>query len=651
MVRQIVLAVVLGAFFLTPTNVLAQRGFGGGRGGFGGGGGSREKIEPEKLDYEMGVATISSRAEFEKLSYKGPDVKRDEYLANLEFVKFIVSDPYEDNADVYFMNTTYHRAHPPWMGMVGISSRVRGALTYLPRIQAPDGTAGLYTMDFQPSDSFTFEQMKSVHDLLLEHMPFMKGKLSFHPLQGNLQRYESEKEKYAAAKLAVHLDEHLYQRIAFLPLNPAKSFGRLQVMNNDARPSPRDVVICKTLPNQMPRVAGVITEVRQTPLSHVNLRAIQDKVPNAYINGALEDKQIASLVGKLVSYKVSAEGYSIREATKAEVDKHFENMRPAKTQSPVRNLDKQDILVLAEVGFEGSDAFGSKTANLSAMHGFKFPSGMLPEGHAVPFYFYDQFMKHNGFYKEIDRLLENSSGAEFDIQKELSKLRKAIRKGKMPVSMMESLAEVQKSFPEGTSIRCRSSTNNEDLPGFSGAGLYDSYTHKPSEGHLAETVKQVFASLWNFRAFEEREFYRIDHKATAMGVLLHPNYKGEKANGVAVTEDILYESQGNYYINTQAGEDLVTNPDQESSPEETLLGWWEDDGWQVVRRSNQVADGAKLLDDKHLAGLRKYLGNIHARFAKLYKRDKEDPKFAMEIEFKITKDDKLVIKQARPWVF
>ena len=30
--------------------------------------------------------------------------------------------------------------------------------------------------------------------------------------------------------------------------------------------------------------------------------------------------------------------------------------------------------------------------------------------------------------------------------------------------------------------RCRSSTNNEDLVGFNGAGLYDSFTHRPDEG-------------------------------------------------------------------------------------------------------------------------------------------------------------------------
>jgi hypothetical protein len=135
-----------------------------------------------------------------------------------------------------------------------------------------------------------------------------------------------------------------------------------------------------------------------------------------------------------------------------------------------------------------------------------------------------------------------------------------------------------------------------------------------------------------------------------MGVLLHANFKGEQANGVVVTDDVLYESQGNYYVNTQVGEDLVTNPDAESSPEEILLGWWKEDGHQVVRRSTDAAEGETLLGDEHLADLRDRLAKIHGKFRKLYGHG-EDDQFAMEIEFKITKDGKLVIKQARPWVF
>ena len=110
--------------------------------------------------------------------------------------------------------------------------------------------------------------------------------------------------------------------------------------------------------------------------------------------------------------------------------------------------------------------------------------------------------------------------------------------------MLDALQSMHESFPPGTPMRCRSSTNNEDLPGFNGAGLYDSYTHRPDEGHIAKTIKQVWASLWTYRAFEERDFYRVDHLQTAMGVLVHPNYDDELANGVARHEEHLRRANG-----------------------------------------------------------------------------------------------------------
>lgn len=614
--------------------------------------------EPEDLDSKVGTARIPDRAAFEELSYKGDSVGPDSYLIDLEFVKFIIKNSGTPDVKVYFMNTKNYQGHPPWMRMVGIDrgGAVRGALTYMPRIASPNGDPGLYIFDFQPSDSYLFEEIQTFQNDLMKFAPVLKGRIAFHPLPGNLDQYKREKALYDASEVAVYLDEDLYKNIVYLPLNPAVSFGRLRLMDEEIRPSPRDIVICRTLPNQMPRVAGVISEVRQTPLSHVNLRAIQDKTPNAFIRNASQNEQIQSLLGKLVRYQVTTQVYRLREASQAEVDRHFAKIRPAKPQKPARDLSKTTIESLKNIQFKDASGFGVKTANLAAMRRFDFPPDTVPDGFGIPFHFYVEFMKHNRLDAAVNAILDdpNTQNDRERLRKELKKLRDQIKKGNMPPWMSEAVAAVQRSFPEGISIRCRSSTNNEDLPGFSGAGLYDSFTHNPDEGHLSKSIQQVFASLWNFRAFDEREFYRIDHKLAAMGVLLHPNFKGEKANGVAVTEDVLYETQetqGNYYLNTQIGEDLVTNPEELSTPEEILLGWYAKDGHTVVRQSNQAPNGETLLEETHMRELRNHLKEIHNRFAELYGREREDRNFAMEIEYKITESGKLVIKQARPWVF
>jgi hypothetical protein len=530
---------------------------------------------------------------------------------------------------------------------------MRGVLAYRPLLKAPDGTPGIYTFEFEPNDSYAFDKVKIAGDLLVAKAPILAGRLGYRPLWGAMDRYEREKSLYEAAGLTVYLDDDLYADIAYLPLNAAESFGRLRRMRLDERPTARDVVLYETLPNEMPRVAGIITAVRQTPLSHVNLRAVQDGVPNAFISGAAKDATIASLIGKNVYYKVTPQRYEIREATSQEVESHFADLRPKKPQVPKRDLSVTKIKPLDAIGFDDSASFGVKTANLATLRSFKLPEGAVPDGFGVPFHFYVEYMKHNGLDTRVEEML---ASAKFQASREeqalsLAELRAMIRIGRAPDWMMKALDELHRSFPPGTSLRCRSSTNSEDLPGFSGAGLYDSCTHRPVEGHLAKSIIQVFSSLWNFRAFEEREFYRIDHLSTAMGVLVHPNFDDELANGVAVTSDVLYQTSGNYYLNAQVGEDLVTNPQEMSVAEETLLDWWDASAYRVVRSSNRVSDGARVLSDDHLQKLRVYLSRIHGKFCPLYGHTLEDENFAMEIAFKITRDGVISIKQARPWVY
>ena len=629
-----------------------------GRGGFGRRRGSREpsgpRLDPEQVAFKDGAATIPDRETFKKLSYQGTEVRIDTQLIGIEFVKFQIENTHTQNPQLYFMNTETHRSHGSFMGAAGLGrgqGQMRGVLSYRPLSIAPNGEPGVYTFEFNPNDAFPFEEIKLAHDLLVSKMPILKNRLGYCPLWGAIGIYNSEKALYDTAEFPVYFEDDLYANIGYLPLNQAASFGRLRMLATDERPAVRDIVICKVLPNEMPRVAGVITGVRQTPLSHVNLRAIQDKVPNAFIAEAWKSERIAPLIGKYVYYKVNADGFEIREATLKEVETHFADLRPSKTQKPERDLSVTKILSLDDIKFADASRFGVKTANVATLRTFGFPDGTVPNGFGVPFHFYDAFMKHNGFYDKVEAMLKNPEFLNNQETKTaaLKKFRDEIKKGEMPVWMMDALSELHSAFAEGTSLRCRSSTNNEDLPGFSGAGLYDSYTHHPNEGHLSKSIKQVFASLWNYRAFEARDFYRIDHFATAMAVLVHPHYANEQANGVAVSDDVVYQTTGNYYLNIQIGEDLVTNPEEQSIPEEILLDWWDSNNYRIVKTSNRTADGGRILTDAYLRELNGYLGMIHNKFSQLYGPVGRTKDFAMEIEFKITNEGKLSIKQARPW--
>ena len=610
-----------------------------------------------------GSVAIPDRATFKQLSYQGRYTSADIHLRGLEYVKFWIYGRRFDNAGIYFQNTETHRTHSSFSRAVSfpvigtefpIIGSMPGVLVFHPNVIAADGSLGVYRFEFGAFSKNTFTEILHAHELLAASMRLLENNLAYYPVPTYaLPLYHLEKAKYDASRINVVLDDDIFPDTDFISLNQGTGFGLLRVMALDERPNPRDIVIYESLPNDLPRVAGIITTVPQTPLSHVNLRALQDGVPNGFIRDALDDATIDSLIDSHVRYTVTGNSYTIRAATKTEVDAHYEASRPAAAQTPVRDLSVTAITALSDVAFGDWDAFGVKAANVAVLGTLGFAAGTVPDGFAVPFYFYDEFMKANELDAMVTTMLaENDFQESFDTQeKELKKLRNAIKDATTPAWIITALEEMHAEFPDETSLRYRSSTNNEDLPGFSGAGLYDSKTQDPDEtveDGIDKSIKGVWASLWNFRAFVERDFNRIDHNATAMGVLVHPNYSDELANGVAVSHDPFSSRAGAYYVNTQVGEDLVTNPEALSVPEELLL--LSGGSYEVIVYSNQLALAQLLMSDAQLAQLRGHLATIHSSFKALY-APAVGERFAMEIEFKITSDDVLAIKQARPWVF
>ncbi|MCH6258950.1 PEP/pyruvate-binding domain-containing protein [Puniceicoccaceae bacterium K14] len=585
-------------------------------------------------------------------------------------VKILIEKVDTDEPQLYFINTAniqYHYNFASQSLGLGISAQTFSAQTYFNSnrrfiagsLVAHDyfetnlGEEGIYTLEFWPTDPIGFEHVSLAYDLVVEAMPFAKEKIFYHaPGETQIALYEEEKSQYEASNIQVMPTEELFENISYVPMNMGTSYGRLILAENASQFSVRDIVIFDTIPNTISHIAGIITELPQTPLSHINLKAKQNDTPNAYIRD-ISDESIQSLLGQNVRFEVTPDGYSLEPATQAEVDAYLESVRPEEEQTPVRDLSETEIRSLSNLGFEDSSAVGAKAANVAELGRF-LPQGVVPEGFAVPFYFYDEFMKLNGFYEDAEEMMDTTGfGTDPDKRDDaLDDFRDRIRdEGVLPKWMLDALQAMHDAYPASQSLRCRSSTNNEDLPGFNGAGLYNSYTHHPDEGHISKSMKQVWASLWTYRAFEEREFYRIDHFTTAMGVLVHPNFSNEQVNGVAVTKNIFDVNWRGYYVNAQVGEDLVTNPEAESIPEEFLVAdllGEERYEIQYIRSSNQVENGERVLSKEQVFELADHMFYIQSHFRALYQPI--DDAFAMEIEFKITEDGDLSIKQARPWV-
>jgi phosphoenolpyruvate synthase/pyruvate phosphate dikinase len=215
------------------------------------------------------------------------------------------------------------------------------------------------------------------------------------------------------------------------------------------------------------------------------------------------------------------------------------------------------------------------------------------------------------------------------------------------------VARLDADFP-ATRMKFRSSTNAEDLERHTGAGLYDSkagQAHDPN-APVDVALRVVWASTWNFRAFEEREYAGIDHTKVAMAVLVNPSYQDEDANGVAITANIYDPAPGGedaFYVNAQVGEESVVQPDP-SVVADQLMYYWFHNGQPATyyAHSTLVPAGQTVLTRAQLFDLGRQLAALREHFAAFYTPPEGYGRLPMDVEWKLVGDE-IWIKQARPY--
>jgi phosphoenolpyruvate synthase/pyruvate phosphate dikinase len=148
-------------------------------------------------------------------------------------------------------------------------------------------------------------------------------------------------------------------------------------------------------------------------------------------------------------------------------------------------------------------------------------------------------MEKNGLDKKVEAMLADKkflTDAAWRKQA-LEDLRKAIKDAPIDADTLDTIYKRVRIKLGGKGVFVRSSSNSEDLPGFNGAGLYDTTGNVRGKKALGEALKVTWASIWNLRAVDERSAFGIDHRQVYMGVLIQVGVSATAA-GVLVTKNL-----------------------------------------------------------------------------------------------------------------
>lgn len=545
----------------------------------------------------------------------------------------------------------------------------RFMLGTLTRYEGP----GVWAYEVAPYDNASAEMIALAYGKVKDAC-FCGDSLRFHPTSVAVA---AEAGKLPAGVKIITTDD-LYAGIDYQPLNYGTAVGRLVFTTAKDLDKEyvgfRDIVVLDAVPNDISVVSGIITQDFQTPLSHINVLSQNRGTPNMGLRGAHTDSALRALSGKWVKLTVGATEYSVTEATQAEADAWWEAHRPATVGVPnmdtatseLRDIGKVLDLgtyTLSEALKKAIPAFGGKASHFAGFPHMDSTQLRYPKAFAVPVHYYLQFMAQNGFDKRVDSLLADSAFRADPARRD--KALKAMRDAMLAAPVDSAFAEALETkldayFPGVDRIRFRSSTNAEDLDGFTGAGLYDSKTGSRSDPSdpVLRAVRQVWASVWYFRAFEERSYRNIDHRAVGMALLVTPAFGTEKANGVAITANPFDPAglEPGFYINAQIGEEPVVSPDAGVLADQFLYHY-DMPGQPIVfiANSTRIPKGSTVLTAAQTHSLGMALKEIHRFYQAAYGKD-PSKWYAMDTEFKLidNPDDPtgppvIVMKQCRPY--
>lgn len=471
--------------------------------------------------------------------------------------------------------------------------------------------------------------------------------LAFHPTTPD----QRERVRAYSAGLRIVDDRELYRDLRYQPLVLGTAVGRLRFVPGAFDPSrarPDEILVFARLPEEVPAVRAIVSAELQAPLGHIAVLSTTRGTPDMALRLALEDPRIVALEGRFVVLEVGPQDFSIREARASDLASVAEPRRLGRLPS----ADTTSLALVEVVGARLEDGIrvGAKAAQLG--EAAALPGITTPGGFVVPFAHYVRHLAASGAGARIDALVADPVTRD-DVDARASALegiRHAVEARPVDAALVADVHARIGRTSAGQRTIFRSSTNAEDLPGFTGAGLYRSVIvgPDPTLDDVDRALREVFASTYGAGAFAEREHFGIAHRDVAMAVLVQPFVSGALANGVAVTANPFYEGRPGFFVNLQARGGSVTGASGDELPEQHLLyvfrGFVEDE-W--MGESTRV-EGGPLLDAGAADELARVLTVLHCHFRSRWRLSSLAD--AVDVEFLLVGPARdVVVLQARPY--
>lgn len=550
--------------------------------------------QPEKpVSRARSKASLASRAEFDELARVYTDTP---YA--LPHVMFVIDRQAKNK--IYYVNSRRYKFHRDFVNGTYLSLE-RGDEFFQNNYIKPNrrfilGTVAYqtpvkgYAFEFWEGDMIPAEQIKLTHDII--NRTFF-DKVAFKP---NSLRHEELTA--TMADLPRVLQSDITREQEYQPLNVTRGIGRIHIidkLDDTVEIGSNEILVLNEVPITLPPVAGIISTKPSTPLSHINLLAKSWGVPNAYIKNAPE--LLRELDGWWVSFEAKQDSYSIKRADINQI-KEYQN-RIAQLQDvmkPQGDLSVTRIAGLREQQAKSIVAYGGKSANLGELIRARIPGIIVPDGWTIPFHYYDKFIKDNNLEERIYELLNDQNFVHNPAyrRQRLVELREQIKAGKMDAELEREVRRRMRVLHAGKGVFARSSSNTEDLPNFNGAGIYSSAPNLRTADQLIDGIKFVWASLWNFEAYEARERKGIDHTLSYMAVLIQEAVNADSAGVMITTDPYNKDNAGAIYISAKRGLGIRVVEGQKVA--EQLLFSPKANAVSVLTRSTE--DSLLTFDDK-----------------------------------------------------